>query len=106
MWYTRNAGPFLPLLLATAEPAILPEVLKKLCTPEHEFVSFKGWYKQKDVGGQLSVPGLADIDGHIVDSSVILRINQEDEDVGLLVEAALWSKGIPRMDARMVTPET
>lgn len=90
------------LLCAAAEPALPSEVQEQLCTPEHEFVQFTAWYNQKDIGGQLVVPGIADLDGYMADSTVILRSRQEDENIGLLIEATLWSKGIPRIDARMV----
>ncbi|CDJ46997.1 hypothetical protein, conserved [Eimeria brunetti] len=81
------------------EPPIDQETQRKLCTPEHEFVKFNAWYMQKDVGGHLLAPGLADIDGFMIDSGVVLRENYTDQSAGYLIEAALWSKGIPRIDA-------
>lgn len=83
------------------ESAIPPAILEQLCTPEHEFIKVAAWYKQKEVGGQLNVPGIADINGYIADASLVLASKQEDENVGYLVEAALWSKGLSRIDARM-----
>ncbi|XP_026194080.1 uncharacterized protein LOC34622805 [Cyclospora cayetanensis] len=84
------------------EPPLSQELQKQLCIPEFEFVGLNGWYKTKGKGGQLSVPGVQDIEGFAVDASVILRSRQEDEKVAHLIEAALWSRGIPRIDAVLV----
>lgn len=87
----------------SAESAVSPAILEQLCTPEHEFIGVAAWYKQKDVGGQLNVPGIADINGYLADASLVLASMQEDENVGYLVEATLWSKGLSRIDARIVS---
>ncbi|CDI87506.1 hypothetical protein, conserved [Eimeria praecox] len=100
----KNKGPISEEHLTTielAEPPITPEMREKLCTPEHEFVEFSAWYMQKDVGGYLLVPGFAEINGFMVDSKVVLRAKHNDESAAYLIEAALWSKGIPRIDALM-----
>lgn len=50
----------------------------------------------------MLVPGHADINGFMVDSGIILRAKHNDESAAYLIEAALWAKGIPRIDALMV----
>ncbi|KAL8269892.1 hypothetical protein Esti_006177 [Eimeria stiedai] len=82
---------------------IAPEVKKQLCIYEHEFVSFNAWYQRNESESHLTVPGIAEIKGFLTDAAPILRSKQADEDVGHLIEAVLWSKGIQRIDARVAS---
>ncbi|KAL8443082.1 hypothetical protein Emag_006109 [Eimeria magna] len=82
---------------------IPPEIKEQLCVYEHEFVGFNGWYQRTESEGHLTVPGIAEIKGYLTDAVPILRSKQEDEDVGHLLEAVLWSKGVQRIDARVAS---
>ncbi|KAL8432451.1 hypothetical protein ACSSS7_004632 [Eimeria intestinalis] len=78
-----------------------PEIKEQLCIYEHEFVNINAWYQRTEFEGHLVVPGIAELKGYITDAAPILRSKQEDEDVGHLIEAVLWSKGVQRIDARV-----
>ncbi|KAL8452854.1 hypothetical protein Emed_001152 [Eimeria media] len=79
------------------------EIKEQLCIYEHEFVGFDAFYQRTESEGYLVVPGIAEIKGFLTDSAPILRSKQEDEDVGHLLEAILWSKGVQRIDARVAS---
>ncbi|KAL8424983.1 hypothetical protein Efla_004460 [Eimeria flavescens] len=85
------------------ETPVTDDIKERLCTHEHQFVKFTALFSWTEAGGQLNIPGVAEIKGFLTDAAPILRAKQEEEDVGHLVEALLWSKGIQRIDARVAS---